>query len=200
MKLLHLIPIVFLTGCATPRMLPDVPAIRSVPGTTLPSDTIESVRYAENIKPYSIGRYVDPLSRHLMHEAHTVYRVETTAKWNLHPSSSPATSIISLPRGPVLQLIDPARRNAPVNAEIIAEVNKQKAATQALLDQSTRLNQTLTQLSDAMKNSKQIGEQNVRLKQELDATRQRLDALEAELRRKQQKGPPPPSLKTNDDW
>jgi hypothetical protein len=199
MRPLHLIPILLLTGCASPQMLPDLPPIRSVPGTTLPSDTIESVRYAESIKAYSLGRYIDPGSRHLMHEAHSVYRVETPAKWNLHPNLSQTISVPSIPRGPVLQLIDPARRNAPVNAEIIAEVNKQKAATQALLDQGTRLNQTRTQLSDAMRNSKQIGEQNVRLKQELDAARQRLDALEAELRRKQQKGPPP-SSSTNEDW
>jgi hypothetical protein len=43
-------------------------AARSVSGTTLPSDAIESVRYAENIKTYPLGRYVDPNNSRIMHE------------------------------------------------------------------------------------------------------------------------------------
>ena len=68
----------------------------SVPGTTLPSEGIESVRYAEDIKAYSLGRYVDPNNPGIMHEAHTIYQVETTAKWNLHPNAP-----VSMPLGPV---------------------------------------------------------------------------------------------------
>jgi hypothetical protein len=34
----------------------------------LPSDAIESVRYAENIKTYPLGRYVDPNNSRIMHE------------------------------------------------------------------------------------------------------------------------------------
>ena len=55
----------------------------AVSGTTLATEDMESVRYGENLKAYSIGRYVDPNDGLVMHEAHTVYRVETTAKWNL---------------------------------------------------------------------------------------------------------------------
>jgi hypothetical protein len=82
---------------------------RSVPGTTLATDDIESVRYGENLKAYSFGRYIDPNDGLVMHEAHTVYRVETTAKWNLHPNAP-----VNVPGGPVCPLAN-FHRNAGVS-------------------------------------------------------------------------------------
>jgi len=154
--------------------------MNSVPGRILPTEGIESVRYSENIKAYPVGRYIDPGSSLVMHDRHTVYRVETTAKWNLHPNGP-----VSVPLGPPVGLVDPARHNTPVNADIIAEVNRQKAATQALLDQGTKLDQTLSQLSGAFQVTKQLGEQNRQLRDELTTNQKRLDALEQELRKKQ---------------
>ena len=171
---------IFLTACASKPKPRIVQMPTTVPGTVLPSQGIESIRYSKNLKAYPVGRYVDPNSNLVMHERHTVYRVETTAKWNLHPNS-PAT----VPLGPPLGIIDPARRDAPVNAEVIAEVNNQKAATQALLDQGAKFDQTLSQLSGAFQVTKQLGEQNLQLRQELTTTQKRLDALEQELRKQQ---------------
>jgi hypothetical protein len=156
------------------------PAPGAVPGTLLPAQGIESIRYSENLKGYPIGRYVDPNNNLIMHERHTIYRVETTAKWNLHPSGP-----VSVPLGPVLGVIDPAYRTAPADAEILAEINKQKAATQALLDQGARFDQTLSQFSGAFQVIKQIGEQNLQLRQELTTAQKRLEALEEELRKQQ---------------
>jgi hypothetical protein len=174
MKTYLLIPIVILTGCSSPRIVQMPPA---VPGTTLSPEQMESVRHAENVKGYSIGRYIDPNNDLIMHDQHVIYRVETTAKWNLHPNGSPAVSL-----GPPLAVIDSAKRTAPINAEIVAEVSKQKSATQALLNQSAKLNQTLSQLTGTFR---VVGEQNLQMKQEMTVTEKRLDALEDELRNKQ---------------
>ena len=179
MKAYLFIPLVLLSACAS-KPKPHVTQMNSVPGRILPTEGIESVRYSENIKAYPVGRYIDPGSSLVMHERHTVYRVETTAKWNMHPSAP-----VTVPLGPPVGLIDPARHNAPVNAEVIAEVNRQKAATQALLDQGTKLDQTLSQLSGAFQVTKQLGEQNRQLRDELTTNQKRLDALEQELRKKQ---------------
>jgi len=129
---------------------------------------------------YPIGRYIDPNDSDIMHEAHVIYRVETTAKWNLHPDSDG-----TVPFGAPIAVVDPAHYNAPVNAEVIAEVNKQKAATQALLNQGAELNQSLSQLAGAFQAVRQVDEQNLQLKQEMSVTQQRLDALEDKLRNKQ---------------
>jgi hypothetical protein len=184
MKTIYLIPLLLLSACAssrTPRLLN---MSRPVPGTTLPGDDIESVRYSENIKAYNVGRYVDPNNALVMHERHVVYRVETTAKWNMHPNA-PATFAL----GPAVQIIDPARKDGPTTAEVIAEVNRQKAATQTVIDQGKRLNDTLLRISTALDASKQVAEQNRQLKTDLDLTKQRLDLLETEIRGQQQASP-----------
>lgn len=176
MKIYFLIPLIILIGCSSTRIVKMPPAI---PGTTLSPEEMESVRYAENIKAYSVGRYVDPNNSLIMEERHIVYRVETTPKWNLHPNGSPAVSL-----GPPLAIIDKAKYAAPINAEVIAEVNRQKAATQALLNQQVKLNQTFSQLAGAFQVVNQVDEQNLQLKQELTVTQKRLDALEDEMRSK----------------
>ena len=197
MKTIYLIPLLLLSACAsnrTPRLLN---MSRQVPGTTLPGDDIESVRYSENIKAYNVGRYVDPNNAFVMHERHVVYRVETTAKWNLHPNA-PATVAL----GPAVQIIDPARKEGPTTAEVIAEVNRQKAATQTVIDQGKRLNDSLMHISSALDASKQVAEQNRQLKTDLDLTKQRLDLLETEIRGQQQASPAQRGTpeNTNQNW
>lgn len=174
-----ILSLVFLTACAS-KPKPPLVQVRDVPGTMLPAEGIESIRYSENLKAYPVGRYVDPNNSLVMHERHAIYRVETTAKWNLHPNNP-----VGVPLGPPVGVIDPARRETPVNAEVLAEVNRQKFATQALLDQSAKLDQTLSQLSEAFRAAKQVGDQNRILRDELATTQKRLETLEQELRKKQ---------------
>jgi hypothetical protein len=193
MKLLFIIPLVFLTACASRPTVVKMPA--AVPGTVMPSEGAESVRYSENIKAYPVGRYVDPNNSFVMHERHTVYRVETTAKWNLHPNG-PA----SIPLGPPLGIIDAAKYGAPVSAEVLAEVNKQKATTQALLDQGTRIDKAFSQLSGAFQGTRLVSEQNLQLKRELTTTEKRLDALERQLRNRETNAPVSARQNTNNEW
>ena len=197
MKTIYLIPLLLLSACASNRNPGVLGMSHSAPGTTLPSDDIESVRYSENIKAYNVGRYVDPNNALVMHERHVVYRVETTAKWNLHPNA-PATVAL----GPAVQIIDPARKDGPTTAEVIAEVNRQKAATQTVIDQGKRLNDTLMHISSALNASKQVAEQNRQLRTEIDLTKQRLDLLETEIRGQQQASPAQRGTpeNTNPNW
>ena len=197
MKTIYLIPLLLLSACASNRNPGVLGMSRPVPGTTLPGDDIESVRYSENIKAYNVGRYVDPNNALVMHERHVVYRVETTAKWNLHPNA-PATVAL----GPAVQIIDPARKEGPTTAEVIAEVNRQKAATQTVIDQGKRLNDSLMHISSALDASKQVAEQNRQLKTDLDLTKQRLDLLETEIRGQQQASPAQRGTPetTNQNW
>ena len=197
MKLiLILVPVILLSACATKKPVV-VQMPRSVPGTILPADNIESVRYGENIKAYPIGRYVEPNNRLVMHEAHTVYRVETTAKWNLHPNAP-----VHVPTGPVVQIIDPARKDSPLTPEVVAEVNKQKDATKAVIEQGNRMNQTLGQLSQSVAAARQVAEENLQLKQEVGSTKQRLEALEDQFRKRQTETFASPSIPTKgtNDW
>ena len=75
-------------GCKTeelpepPREYVNVP-IQYVAGA-IPADSQEKVMSNPNLRAYAIGRYVDP-GRRVMHEEHSVYRVERMPAWNLIP-------------------------------------------------------------------------------------------------------------------
>jgi len=195
--MLFFIPLILLSACASHKPVV-VQMPRSVPGTTLTTGDMETVRYGENLKAYSFGRYIDPNDGLVMHEAHTVYRVETTAKWNFHPNA-PA----NVPGGPVIGIIDPAHRDSPLTPEVVAEVDRQKAATMALIVQGQRMNQALNQLSKTLSITAQVSVENAQLKNEVTATGKRLEALEYQFRKTQTEAPfttsPVPTKGTN-DW
>ena len=197
-QIFFLLPLLVLTACAGKKPgLVQMP--RSVPGTVLATDRLPSVRYGENLKAYSLGRYLDPNDGLVMHEAHTVYRVETTARWNLHPNAP-----VKVPAGPVVGLVDPAHKDSPLTPEVVAEVDRQKASTKALLVQVQRMNLALNQLSKTLAITAQVSEENVRLKNEAATTEKRLDALEDQLRKTQAEAPfntpATPSVKGTNDW
>ena len=150
---------------------------RDVPGTMLSGKGVESVRYVENVKAYPLGRYVDPGNSRIMHEGHNIYRVETTAKWNLHPNAP-----VPMPRGPV-HIRDSARTTSPVGDELVAELNQQKEATKAIMQGGQVVSQKLGELSGKLQQTQEIAAQNALLKQEVNTAKQRLDALEEELRK-----------------
>ena len=197
-RLLFLIPLLLLPACACKK-----PAVvqmpRPAPATILSTADRQSVRYGENIKAYSVGRYIDPNDGLVMHEAHPIYRVETTAKWNLHPNGP-----VNIPGGPVVGIVDPAHQDSPLTPEIAAEISRQKAATQALLQQSQRMNEVVSQFSKAIPATLAVAKENDRLQAEVFATQRRLDLLEEEFRRTQAENTfaisPAPSTKGTNDW
>ena len=119
-----------------------------------------------------------------MHEGHSIYRVETTAKWNLRPNEP-----VSAPRGPVVHIRDSAKTTSPVGDELVAELNRQKEATKAVIQGGQVVSQKLGDLAGSLRQTQQMAAQNARLKQEVDTTRQRLDALEEQLRAKPSAAP-----------
>ena len=173
-----------LVACATRPARTVGLSSHAVPGTTLPSEGIESVRYAENIKAYPLGRYIDPSNSRIMHEGHSIYRVETTAKWNLHPNEP-----VVVPLGPV-RVRDIARTTSPIGDELVAELNRQKEATTAIIQGGQGVTQKLSELSGKLQQTQQMAAQNAQLKQEVDTAKQRLDALEEQLRAKASTAPP----------
>jgi hypothetical protein len=182
-RILIFIPLIFLSACASKKpVIVQMPP--AVSGSIFETEDMESVRYGENLKAYSIGRYVDPNDGLVMHEAHTLYRVETTAKWNLH-SNAP----INVPGGPVIGIIDPAHKDSPLTPEVVAEVDRQKAATMALIVQGQRMNQALNQLSKILPVTAQVAQENAQLKNEVTTTEKRLDALEDQFRQAQTEAP-----------
>lgn len=167
MKSLLLIPALLLAACASRTLrpvthIPTAPPSRSVAAATL--------RAPEQVREYRFGRYVDPGDPLTMHEGHPVYRIETSAGWNLRPGTA-ATA--PPPR---------ERADAPsvsTHDAVVAEVNKQRVATRAFTEQAARLNQQLAVMSKATEHAEELAKQNVALKRELNTLRERMDASEA---------------------
>jgi hypothetical protein len=174
MKILALCSIcICLAGCASQRTFTAPP----LPTLGVPHDA-DSIRYQETFRAYQVGRYVEPNNPLVMHDTHTLYRVETLPHWNLYPSA---------PSGPmpvqVRAIPDPAHAQAPLNDEIVAELNQQKEITQKVTSEANRLTSLLEQLSGSLAETKAVAKQNLTVKQQLLGAEQRISALEIELRR-----------------
>jgi hypothetical protein len=169
-----------LSACETQRQSVVHMTAASVPGTTLSPEGMESVRYAENLKAYPLGRYIDPNDPDVMHEAHTIYRLETTAKWNLHPQDSPVSSI------PAVHNQDSASAPVLLRDELAVELNRQREATKIIIQSGQTITQKLNDLASAVQKTRQIAENTAQRQSEMDSTIQNLKSLEEELRKLRQ--------------
>ncbi len=165
MKSLYLIPLLFLSACSTTPKL----TLRPQP----PSPAADTVRYPEVVRAYHFGRYVDPHDDLVMHEQHTVFRVEENTRWDLHP----ATGVNEFTPQPSPR--DAAFSSPPINDAVLAEVNAQKLATAQITMQSRTLSAALAQFQTALSQTKINLQEMAALRATVNDMKHRLDALEA---------------------
>ena len=181
MKYLVLIPLVFVASCTSRPQL----AVRPLPSPAV--GPVETVRYGEVVRAYHIGRYVDPNHSETMEEQHQVYRIEVSARWNLHPGQADAANLLNPPP-------DAAFAPPPTNDVVIAEMNRQREATALVMQQSVRLAQSYNELQKIFIEMKKVARDNAVLGARLANTEQRVAGFEKEL----QKITAAPSPSTND--
>lgn len=169
---------VALTACKTTEKPADVPYDEDLQGTLdIPSYTrtaldgwpegrkidpydVSRVRLPEEVHTYHVGR-LPSRDRREMHEAHTVYRVEQSARWDQRLPATPMTS-----RGVVLGIREPSHDPVPkdsiVNAERarqiqlsgelehrIALLNSKQQQIEAFLASAPDKNKTIAELQQA---------------------------------------------------
>jgi FtsZ-binding cell division protein ZapB len=186
MKLLTLIPVLMLTACASHRQR-QAAAPSSTPGLSVSADML---RTSEQLKEYRLGRYVDPGDPMVMHESHPIYRIETSAGWDLTPSASTTT-----PTTRAATLSPTFNRDA-----LLVELNKERAATSAFAEQTAALNQHLAAMSKAVARTEDVAEQNAALKRELANVQDRLDSLAGEIHEQKPNEPPSAQPSPEDKW
>jgi hypothetical protein len=165
MKPYYLIPLLLLSACST------TPKLTLHPQQT-PATSADGVRYPEVLHAYHVGRYADPNDDLIMHEQHVVYRVEENTRWNFHPGPVDG----NLPASPSR---DAAFAPAPVNDDILAEVNSQRLATTQIMLQARTLSAALAQFQAALQQTKTNLQETVILRASVNQMKQRLDALES---------------------
>jgi len=184
MKVIRLIPLLFLTACST------TPKLTLRPQQPSPPMDNSTIRYPETIRAYHIGRYVDPDDDLVMHEQHVVYRVEENTRWDLHPGVAAADGIMfqfTPPR-------DAAFNPSPVNDAVLAEVNAQRMATVQIMLEARTLSAALSQFQTAFQQTKTNLQETAVLRAAVIELNKRLNALETE----RVKPPPPANSLTNE--
>lgn len=166
MKSFYLIPLLFLSACSTPKL-----ALQ--PQQLLPITDNSVVRYPEVIRAYHVGRYADPNDDLLMHDQHTLFRVEESTRWNFH--SGPLDAV-PFPPSPTPR--DAAFSSAPVNEAILVEVNSQRLATAQIMVQARTLSSALTQFQTALQQTRTNLQQTAALRETVNNINRRLDALQ----------------------
>jgi hypothetical protein len=187
MKSLLLIPLLMLAGCAS-RSQKRTASIQAA----LPSRAVNAteLRTGEQLREYRFGRYVDPGDSRVMHEGHPIYRVEASAGWNLRPSGERPLPKRALNLAP----------STSENDAVVAEVNKQRAATRAFTEQTTTLNQRLGELATAAAQTQDVAKQNLALRRDVAALRERLDSIDTRLRERPRSPADQPPPRTEDKW
>jgi hypothetical protein len=178
MKTIPFALLLLVAGCSTHNFAKVTVSPR--PAAAVPNNLTERVRYPEIVMDYHVARYIDPNQPLLLHEAHTVYRVEGLATWNLHSASGEFVLPGSLVAPTNAAFVPP-----PINDAVIAEFNQQHAITRTMLRQAESLNGSLHDFTTALSGTRNLVEQNKSLREELSKANSRLDVLEAESKRHQ---------------
>lgn len=182
MKMLYLIPLLFLSACST------TPKLTLRPQQPPPVADNSAVRYPEIISAYHIGRYVDPNDDLVMHERHVVYRVEENTRWNFHPGAA-GDGILQFASSH-----NAAFSPLPVNDAVLAEVNAQKMATVQIMLEARTLSSALVQFQSALQQTKTNLQETARLRVVVNDMQKRLDTLAAA-----QEQPPSQNISTTNE-
>ena len=172
MKYLVIIPLVLVASCASQPK-------RYVFQDTLPAPVAKpTVRYPEMIRAYPVGPYVDPNHPDLMHAGHPMYRVEEPARWDLHPG--PHHEAIT---GPLNPRPDAAFAPPPTNDVILAELNRQRDATERVMSEALRLAHAYDELQKVINEMKSVATNHVEMSARVANTDHRVAEFEKELRK-----------------
>ena len=149
-----------------------------------------SLRAGERVVAYPVARYIDPNHAGILHEAHTVYRVESQPHWNL----SPGNGVGSLPTGEAAgSSVKAARssvsrsgnaspeRTLPSRDEWLVEVQRQRSANAELLKSNQSLEKQVTALSTTFARSAEQADRRAQLEKDLESAQSRLSRLESTL-------------------
>jgi hypothetical protein len=181
MKYLALIPLAFLASCASRPQY----AFQPVPTSAV--EPTEAVRYGEVVRAYHVGRYVDPNHPETMHEQHSVYRLEVSARWNLHPGPQNTANLLNPP--PDAAFVPP-----PTNDVLVAEMNRQRESTARVMQEAGKLAQSYGELHGVLTEMKNVARNSVLLNQRFATNESRIVELERGL----QKLAVAPTATTND--
>lgn len=168
-----LLPVLLLASCVS-RRTAEVP-VKPLPGPNV--EPAESVRFAEIVRAYHVGRYVDPNHPDVMHEHHPVYRVEAYTRWNMKPGG-----VVTARTSSIIEK-DAAYSPPPTNDVVLAELNRQKDATDRVMWEASRLARSHGELQKVLNEMSSIVTNHISVNSRLSNAEQRVAQFEKDLQR-----------------
>jgi hypothetical protein len=166
----YVIPLIFLASCAS-RPQPQI-GVRPAPPPAV--EPVEAVRYADVVRAYHVGRYVDPNHPQTMHEHHPLYRIESSARWNLHPGAAVTASLLNPPP-------DAAFLPPPTSDAIFAELNRQREATQRILSEAAGLAASYSEIQKLVAEMKSVASDQALIRSRLAEAEQHMAEIEKKI-------------------
>jgi hypothetical protein len=147
-----------------------------------PYDT-SRVRYPEDVHSYEVGR-LPSRDRREMHEAHTVYRVEQSNRWDQRLPATPMSS-----HGVVLGIVEPSHDPVPKDSIVESERSRQAqlsaqltASIAALNAKQEQIQAFLASAPDKNKTIAELQQQNAQKEKELSQVREEFKRAKDDLR------------------
>jgi hypothetical protein len=125
-----------------------------VAGNFAEPQELEHLRYGENVKGYTVGRYVDPSDPTIMHEQSVIYRLEEPSSWNLQPNLPVSIPFEGTPR----KLLTDDDRH--LRAEIETKAEDERALYQYLKATASETKKNESVLKKTVLMSKKLADQN----------------------------------------
>ncbi|WP_395747859.1 hypothetical protein [Prosthecobacter sp.] len=145
-------------------------------GRSLDRYDASRVRLDEQVHSYHLGR-LPSKDRREMHEAHTVYRLEQSGRWDTRLPATPMDS-----RGVVLGVVDPARKDVPDDTIIKQEREALAAKAVALRKSMADLEALSAQLMKKKSDFEEATKDAEDIKDRLEKATQDRNVLDAKLK------------------
>jgi len=181
MKFVILPLLIAIAGCASK---PQPHIVFEPPFPTPAIEPVTSVRHPEVVRAYHLGRRVDSRQPDLMHEGHPIYRVEAHSSWNLKPGLPTAIEVSPLNPPPSVAYAPP-----PTNDVVLAELKRQKDATERVMWEAHQLAKSYDELQKVLHDVRAVAKDHVTLKGLILHSDRRVTQMQEEMK-KLTAGPP----------
>lgn len=163
--IIYILPLITLiSSCAKKTPIDPYIVIKEIPKPLSP-ETTNQLRHPETLRKYAVGRYTDPNNRLVMHEAHDIYRVETTNKWNQQPQR--AKSQLSHDRQYPKHFSE--AQNSEEITRLKQELANERNTSSTIIAANKKLTEKITPLTQSFKNTKILIQKNAELRRQLHA-------------------------------
>ena len=163
-SIIYLLPIIaLLSSCAKKAPIDPIIVIKETP-KPLTANQRKQLRHPESIRKYAVGRYTDPNNQHVLHEAHDIYRVESTSKWNHLPNRSK-----SLARQGPKHLVKP--QGSEEIERLKQNLAEERRTSRTVITANEQLKKSIEPLMKSFDHAKILTEQNAELRRQLHETK-----------------------------